>query len=421
MIKRRVLFVDDEPNIIDGLRRLLRKQRALWDMEFVCSAPEALAKLAAAPFDVVVTDLQMPDLNGAELLERVVQHYPATARIVLSGHAEEEMSRRAMKLAHRFLAKPTDPETLVNAVTEACGARQIVQDERLQALVGACDSLPSAPSLYLEIARAAESETADAAAIGKIISRDMAMCAKLLQLVNSSFFGIARRVSSIEQAVALLGIMRVKAMVLTDHIFREFVPSGDIPELSIDRLWKHSLQVAELSREISKAEKQGGDRPDQAFTAGLLHDIGLLVLACRQSEAVRETCRLAREREVSAVSIEGEIIGATHGDVGGYLLRLWGLPARIVEAVALHHEPGRVNYNGLCAVTVVHAADVLERGTEPDGSARADDLYRPILDEAYLARIGMGHRVAVWAGLADRMRAKQGTADREVVHAGQHA
>ncbi|MBI4582287.1 MAG: HDOD domain-containing protein, partial [Planctomycetes bacterium] len=254
MIKKRILFVDDEPNVVDGLRRLLRKQRQVWHMEFAQSGAEALAKLAEMPFDVLVTDIQMPGMNGAELLERVVQAYPGVARIVLSGHVDETVATRVVSLAHRFLAKPTDADTLIAAVERAGVAQQEIGDERVRAWIGSCRSLPSLPTLYVELMQAAHSDTTNAREIARIISRDMAISAKILQLVNSSFFGLARRISSIEQTVSLLGLVRIRALVLAEHVVRKLMPENAPSGLTINHLWSHSCAVAEVAHRISKLE-----------------------------------------------------------------------------------------------------------------------------------------------------------------------
>ncbi|GMU23552.1 MAG: hypothetical protein AMXMBFR13_36300 [Phycisphaerae bacterium] len=397
--KKHILFVDDEPLVIEGLRRMLRKFRGEWDMEFVNSGPDALARMAASPYDVIVSDIRMPGMDGAELLERVVKLHPATARIVLSGHAGEDSTQRALKVAHRFLAKPTDADAIRNAVAEACGAQQIVGDDHLRGLVAGCNSLPSAPAVYLELTKAIESEKSDAKQIAAIISRDMAMSAKILQMVNSSFFGIGRRISSVEHTVALLGLIRLRALVLGEQIFRQFVPPREVPGFSIDWLWRHSMAVAELARQISRAEKQEGDRPDQAFTAGLLHDLGLLVLAARQFEKFADVLTRARAQQRPIHEVEKEMMGVTHEDVGAYLLRLWGLPPRIIEAVELHHRPAQVEFDGLCALSVIHVADVLvhELNAPEDDAGRAA-WFAPV-DEAYLSRLKLSDRYSHWREL----------------------
>lgn len=406
MEKMRILFVDDEVHVIEGLRRMLRKQRNEWDMVFASSGTEALATMEAAPFDVIVTDMQMPGMNGAEVLERVLQTHPDMARIVLSGHADEATTSRALKVAHQFVSKPADPEALKAAVARACAVQQLVENDRIRGLVAKCETLPSLPTLYVEITKAAESETTDARQIAQIISRDMAMSAKILQLVNSSFFGIARRISSIEQTVTLLGLMRIKALVLSENIFRQMAVTRKFQDFDATMLWKRAYLVGEVARLITQAEQQGGDRSDQAFTAGLLHDIGILVLMSQHGEAFERVLAEVRTSGRQLPVVEREQLGATHGEIGAYLLGLWGLPPRIVEAVILHHTPGDIPYEGVCAVTVVHVADALVDETLGASSNKAGVSFASILDTAYLERVGVTSRLGQWRQIAANVCAK---------------
>ena len=400
MRKTRILFVDDEPKILSGLQRMLRGENRRWDMVFCTNAQEALTRMAEQPFDVIVTDIRMPGMSGTELLSQVIERYPSTARIVLSGSIDEGSAHQTVRLAHQYLCKPTDAEALKRAVSTACKLPEMIDNQRVRQAVACCATLPSPPDNYLRLVQVLDSENADARQVAQVISRDPAMSAKILQLVNSAFFGIGRRISSIEQTVTLLGFLRIKALVLTQHIFEKYSPARYVPGFSIDRLWEHSLSVAELARQISTAEGQKDDRPDQAYTAGLLHDIGMLILASQYPGGFAE---IMRERPSSIdrlLEIERQQFSLTHAELGAHLLALWLLPARIVEAVALHHTPGQVSYDGLCAVTVVHLADALETGhcgTALEAFSYADGLE---LDESYLRRVGLWDRKPVYETMA---------------------
>lgn len=400
MIKMRILFVDDEASVLDGLRRMLRKQSAHWEMDFALTGQEALEKMASYPFDVIVTDMQMPGMNGAELLERVIKEHPEVARIILSGHADENLAVRAMRVAHQYLAKPTDPETLKLAVAKSCPLQCIVQNERVRSAVASCEGLPVMPALCSELTRLVESPHTETRQIAGVVARDPGMCAKLLQLVNSSFFGVGRRVSSVHHAVSLLGLLRIRALVLREQLFQALPLPRPVRYFSVDRLWPRSLMVAELARQVSLAEGQDKDRPDQAFTAGLLHDIGLLVLASRHADFERALLTVHR-RQVPVCQAEMEVMGVTHAEIGAYLLNLWGLPARIVEAVAFHHTPALAPYDGMCAITAVHAADAILGEIEQESeSGLAPGLLAPALDMDYLNRLEVAHRLEKWRKLA---------------------
>lgn len=399
-VKTRILFVDDEANILDGLRRMLRRQREEWEMVFANSGAEALACIAQAPIDVIVTDVQMPGMSGVELLERIVEQYPGVARIVLTGHTDEAKATRLLKLTHQFLSKPTDADALKLAVTRACAAKQSMRGEQVRKIAAGMGTLPSTPELYVQLSKTAASEGANAHDIAAVISRDPAVSAKVLQLVNSSFFGLGRRISSVEQAVSLLGVVRIKSLVLSSQITEEFHPARKVPGFSATRLLHRSTITAELAQAISRAEGQEKERQDQAFAAGLLHDVGLLVLASRQVDVLERTIEKVRREGADWCEVERGLLGATHADVGACLLELWNLPHRIVEGVGLHHAPEASQFSGLSSVAAVHVAGAILKDVLGGNPELAEECAcMPALDNAYVERIGRTHRLGAWRQL----------------------
>ncbi len=396
---KRIIFVDPEANVLDALRRMLRRQREEWDMVFVSTAAQALGHMADKPADVLVTDLQMPGISGTDLLERAMKDYPQTVRIILCGRADESLTPRAIKAAHQYLFKPTDAETLKKAIASACAGQTVVQDARMREVLGGCQTLPSVPSIYFELTKAVESASTDARTISRIVSGDAALVAKLLQLVNSSFFGIGRRVSSIEQTVALLGVVRIKGLVLQEHLAAQFAPPRPVMHFSMEDFWRHSILVAEIARQITRSEELDTERQDQAFTAGLLHDIGKLILACRQTDRYEQILGSV-QAGADLHEAERAAFGVSHAEIGAYLLRIWGIPDRIVEAVDAHHHPGEIAFDGLCALTAVHVADILVHRLI---AGTAGEIR---MDESYLERIRKAGRVEVWVSLAGEMYAK---------------
>lgn len=187
---REILFVDDESNVLDGLRRMLRPMRRDWSMNFVDSGEAALEHISHEGCDVIVSDMRMPGMDGVELLGTVGQECPKAVRIALSGHAEMEMLLESVCAAHQYLAKPCDDETLKATIERACALRDLLSDERLTGLVTQLDSLPSLPTLYTEVTEELARSDSSLARAGEIIGKDVAMSAKVLQLVNSAFFGL---------------------------------------------------------------------------------------------------------------------------------------------------------------------------------------------------------------------------------------
>ena len=396
-MNKRILFVDDEPLILQGLRRMLRSMRAEWDMEFVDSGEAALRLLDQKPFDVIVSDMRMPRMTGAELLTEVMKRYPTTVRLILSGYADKDLILKCVGSTHQFLAKPCDAESLKATVARASNLDDSLHNERLKTLVCQMNRLPSIPSLYMQVVEKASRANTSLAEIGGIIGKDMGMTAQVLKLTNSAFFGLRRQLSSAEEAVAYLGLDTIKSLVLSIHAFSQF-DKAETGALKIESLWNHSMLVASSAKRISKLEVQEDAKAaEEAFTAGMLHDIGKLVLAVNLPNEYTEATRLAHSG-LELPLAEHQVFGANHADVGGYLIGLWGLPVPVVEAVALHHCPSRATQPLFSPLTSVHAANVLE-WERPNSS---HDAPAPQLDANYLGLVGVSSRLAAWReALAD--------------------
>ncbi|MEI8257497.1 MAG: response regulator [Deltaproteobacteria bacterium] len=382
----RILFVDDEDAVLDGLRDLLRKESRQWDMVFACGGERALAEVRASPFDIVVSDMRMPGMDGAALLTRVKLECPGTARIVLSGHADRDAIMRAMPVAQQFLCKPCDPVELRAALARTHGLQCLLGNDVIREAVGSVDKLPSVPRTYVELTRLAADPSKGMMDLAAVVERDPAMSAKALQLVNSAYFGVAHRVIAIRQAVAYLGVELLKGLALTSGVFAA-MEKRPVAGLSLDRLWKDSLLTARLAKRYLATSQTA----DEAFTAGLLHDVGKIVIALSRPQEYANVARLAGAGGGHIHDVEREALGFTHAEAGAYLLGLWGLPFSIVEAVAYHHQPGLVPEGTCDVLAAVHVADALT------GVTRS----RPPLDAEFLERSGVAAILPAWQTIAE--------------------
>jgi putative nucleotidyltransferase with HDIG domain len=393
-MKSRVLFVDDEKRVLQGLQRMLRPLREDWDMTFAESGEEALRLLDTGPFDVVVSDMRMPGMSGVELLEEVKRRQPEAVRFILSGQSSEESVLSSVGPTHQFLAKPCGPDVLIATVRRACALRGLLRNHELQQLLSQVGALPCVPDLYLRLVAELRAPNASVHRIADIVSEDVGMSAKILQLVNSAFFGIRRHVSEPRQAISLLGLSTVTALVLSVKVFGQFEAAHSrSPKLS--GLAAHSLAVAGWAREIARAERASVQTQDEAFTAALLHDVGKLVLATQLAERYDEATRLAASRHCQDWVGEREVFGADHAHVGAYLLGLWGLPDPIVEALAYHHEPERSAHDAFAPLTAVHAANALQHQQHPN--PEPGEVQPLSMD--YLKSVGCADSAQGWLAL----------------------
>lgn len=401
----RVLFVDDEPNVLDALRRMLHPMGKRWELVFASSGQEALAILGQAQFDIIVTDMRMPGMDGAQLLAEVMDRYPNMVRIVFSGHSDPAFILRSVKAAHQYLAKPCDPQILCSTIERALSLRGLFSDHSVQELVSQIESLPSLPSVYEEILAELHSPDPSPQRVGNIVAKDLAMTAKILQLVNSAFFGLFSRVTNAVEAVRYLGIETVKALALSLHLFSELRPTP-LEGFSVEELWEHSLKVAGAARAVAWNDTHDPSIADASFTAGLLHDSGRLIMATKLPQRYAPILEQVAKEGRNLWEVERNSLGTSHGEVGAYLLGIWGLPQDVVEAVLFHHEPSRglSSVGGVDPLIAVHVSDafLLQRDGGPGGPAG------PGPDRGHLDSLGLGDRLQGWEEICEKTWGKDG-------------
>mgnify|MGYP005840850507 CR=1 FL=1 len=391
---RRILFVDDEPKLLEGFRRMLRGLRHEWQAEFVPSGREALAVMNHAPCDVLVTDMRMPGMDGAELLQHVMHRWPGTIRLVLSGQCDRETVLRAVGRAHQFLTKPCDSEAIKAAANRTCALRDQVADPWQRQTASRVQGIASSADAFVELARELAADAPSLERIGRIVEKDVSVCAKLLQLVSSSFFGPPQKVVRAAQAAELLGVELLKSLMFSARVFR--TRSGDSPSgRLVEGLRAHSLQVARNASRIAWAETAQAPAASEAYTAGLLHDVGLILLAESDGAAPpRFSIPQGAASHAPAESLADP--GQTHAALGGYLLGLWGLSETLVGASLFHHAPGHSRETAFSPLAAVHFAEAAAAGCGDLGRLAAS------LDMEYLGRIGCADRLEAWHALCQQ-------------------
>lgn len=405
MTIKRVLFVDDEKNVLDGLRRSLRQMRHEWEMDFVESPSEALSAFARQPFDVVITDMRMPELDGSELLKRLMQEYPACIRIILSGHSDPAAIMKSVGVTHQYLAKPCDSDALKKSVDRALSLRSLIGSDSVRGAVSGARDIPAAPEVYSRLVACLRSETTSTADVADIISHDVGLTSRLLQLVNSAFFGLPRAVSDVAQAVVYLGLDTIGSLVLMYGAFKAY-DAKDLAGLDVDELMRYSLRSAQIARALAAAEGWSKDHTDQAFLAAMLQDIGKLVLAAEMPQQFSDYALRRPESPVDVEQLEQDTFGATHAQVGAYLVGLWGLPDPIVEAIAYHEAPSGCIDPDFGVFGLVHVASRLALGFD------VDEITDPRLeiDSRYLARAGALNRWPSWREIVRSTREDEASA-----------
>jgi putative nucleotidyltransferase with HDIG domain len=331
-----------------------------------------------------------PGMTGAELLNEVFRLYPATFRVILTGFVEQSRVMETIGTAHQFLSKPFELDRLKELLQRAATLRARLRQQRVRTIVSQAGSVPSVPNIYFEILKALQAPDCPVERIAQIVATDPGLTSKILQLVNSAFFGLASEISSAHEAVMLLGTGIIRSLALTCGVFSAF-PLDRAADFSVDQLRGHSIRVARIAERICRFEQTNSAVIEQAFTAGLLHDIGKLILAHSLASEYPGLLSRSLNEKLPLAEIETAALGTTHAEVGACLLQLWGLPSPLIEAVLWHEQPSDAPVSdGLSALTAVCGANLLDHeATEAPGSTKR-------LEATYLDRLGLQQRLELW-------------------------
>ena len=377
---KRILVVDDEQHVLDGIRTMLRRRRNEWEMEFVDSGAAALAALEKQPYDLICSDMRMPTMDGAQLLTAVSERWPQIVRIVLSGYSELAQTIRLVPIAHQYISKPCNSEQLNNILDRCLNVQEMLGRPALRELVGRVRKLPALPRTYAKLRDAMAEPNVTATDIAKIVAGDTAIAAKVLQVVNSAFFRLARQITKIEQAVSYLGFAAIRNLVMSVEVFSQWNQSAAACGFDLERMQSESTMTAAAARALSA----GTSLTDDAMVVGLLHDIGYLILLVECPEQLQAAREEAVKRGIPAYQTEREILGASHAEVGAYLLALWGLPFSIVEAVAHHHQPLAVAHTDFDLLSVLAIAEGLMHTPDVPSLCGAADF---VVDDDFLKQV----------------------------------
>tara|TARA_A100000171_G_scaffold46488_1_gene51391 strand:+ start:381 stop:1604 length:1224 start_codon:yes stop_codon:yes gene_type:complete len=391
-----ILFVDDDANILHGLRRRLTSVRPDWELHFARRGAEALAMAKDQSFDVIVTDIQMPEMDGVTLLEEMQKIQPDAMRIILTGHASNDSYLRTIGPAHQFLSKPCNNQTLIDSIENALGLRQRLQSPEMRTLVANSKSLASPPDTYLQLQTLFEDPNYSLDSLCEIVESDIALTAEVLKLTNSSYFAIMQKVSSVSHAVRMLGLETLKALALFVGMYRGFDgPNSQITNLK--RLCHRSQQIGVTAALIAEYEKLPRKVCHAVPSIGMLSHIGTLILYANCPDEMKLVTDRVEQENIPIEQAEKEQFGAGHPDIGAYLLGLWGFPAPVIQAVAYHHRPMDLPHKDMNAVTAIYVAQHLTREI---AITDAGGVVESGIDLAYLTLIGKETRIEEWNSLA---------------------
>ncbi len=392
-MKKNILLVDEDLLVLKALKRSLRQLKDEWEVSYAQSAHEALKQVEQGSIDILITEVRLTTVDGELFLRSFLARHPKAARIVLTGYTTGDAIFKFAGLAHQLLAKPWSDQTLIETIQRADLISRMLSDDRLKRTLNRIENFPNIPAIYLELSEKLQSGDPCLQEIGEIIIRDPSLIIKLLQIVNSPFYGLPMTVTDPQKAVALLGLDVLKGFVLTSGLLKQY-ENKKIANFQIGALWQHSLKTANIVRQIAKSEKMEKEISETSFIASLLHDVGKIIIASNFPDEFKEICSRATSEGSSFWQMEKQVLGASHAEVGAYLLGLWGLPLAVIQAVHEHHQPLLDGHPGIDQTALVHIANAIEKTAE----SRSGDAFVDLNPE-FIAHLHLNASIARWQKL----------------------
>lgn len=387
---QRILFVGGEAGWLRGVQKEITSSRPNWECRLAETTTDGINALAAEHFHAIVFDTRAA--NDTALTQSIEKHSGQVLRAVLCEGDDRAGLARWNKPGFTPLPANIEPKNLVSNVSRALRLQSWATDAGMKKLLASLRKLPAVPKLYSQVTAELSSPNGSIENVAKFIAQDPVMTAKILQLVNSAFFALGREVSDPREAVMFLGVERTRSLILLAGVFTQF-EDLKCPGFSADAIWNHSVQVAAFARTIAMVELKDAKAAESAYTAGLVHDMGKLILAANVPTMCSSIESIQRSKHLSQRDAELQVLGTTHAEVAACLLGMWGLPQPVLEAVAWHHCPLKSEDTGFSMLAAVHAANVFAHETV---AATPSEIPPERLDHDYLLRAGLGNHRNEW-------------------------
>lgn len=386
-----ILFVDDQPNILATYRALSKKDTSKREYYFVKDGAEAIEVLWNNKIDVLITDYNMPILDGLQLTAYVEKNFPSTVRVIVSGCMDYELFVDSMKHAHRFISKPATIKELISLLESISFIHSIINDNKIEKELLKITMMPALPDVYRRVCALMEDEeNFSLKGIGDIIVEDLGMSSNILKFINSTYFSISEPVLRIDQAVSLLGADIIKMLILRETI-NSFVSNDE--KGVVERVLKHSALVSALVKQILVSEKQPREIVDLGYTIAFLHDVGRLVLNHSFHENYEHINKCINSNHCDIEEMEMKQIGISHSKIAAYLFSLWGLPKEIIIPLMNHHAINALDSSNPIVVAALHVADALEYHL-----VGSDFKTKSLLiSESMVNSLGYGDRIDTWS------------------------
>ncbi len=378
MLKPSILFVTTRKTQLAEIVKTVVPIQTKYDCFFAENGEQAINLLATNKIDIVFSGLEIYLANGSNLIREIKNLFPESIRIAMVETFENQKIGEISQFIHQFIQYPFDIKLLENKIESTLKIKDLLGNQKIIQVINSLTTLPTLPEIYLKIEEEISKPDFSIQKISNLISKDPTLTAKILQIVNSAYFGLEREVTNINFAISYLGVNIIKSLVFYIQLFSTMRLSPERKKF-LEKIWYHSLVVASTSYNLAKKYLPQKYQIESAYTAGVLHDIGKLVLLTIPTYPTNVEM-IQEQKFLEEYEAEYEVFECNHAEIGGYLLGLWGFPHHIIEAVAFHHKPSSTFANEFSILTAVHLANCL--------------FYMPKIDFQHLKSLGLEESLA---------------------------
>ena len=384
MSASRILVVDSK-NTSETVKSLLAQNAGHdWEVDVVTNQKQALQALDTKPYNLLISEIVMPEMDGLDFFKTAKEKHPTIIRIMETANENREFLVKASELAHIVIPSNCEKDSFNEIIKNTMSLQEIIANKDILKKLTSIKSLPSPPEVYNKLVSTLQNEDCSTHQVAEIIKNDIAITAKLLQMINSAFFGMKTHVESPMHAVNLLGIDTVKSIVLTSGIFHT-IREKEFAGFSVDEMYRQSMAVGAATRHLANVFGFRTKDIEDALMAGLLHDIGKLLMITNFKKELADAKKIAQTDNILIGDAIRQIIGISDAELGAHLLSLWNLPLSILEAVAYHNQPSKSAYKEVNTLTAVHLA----YGITTDKFKNVRNNEQSFLDIAYIERLGL--------------------------------
>ena len=375
-MNKSALVLSDTEQEFEQCHRALGKR---WQLTTALDSSEALSKLDKETFSMLLVSSTVKSSDRASFEKEARRAMPRTPFIQFERQkSSEEIAFRSPQDNWQLQPKQSNTESIADQLARALLKQQLSNDPGLRLLVPKIKTLPSWRAVYHKVVKEINSPNGSLATVASLVEDDPILTARILKTANSAAFGFRRRISDPQQAVMLLGGERLKSILIFTVVL-SVTEYNQCHGFNPEKFWGHSVRSAELARKIMKSNTRDQELIDAAFTAGLVHDIGRLLMAVNIPNDYGEILAEIDGNETLLQREEYRKLETSHTELGTHILESWDLPYPILEAVLWHHNHERVPSDSCTPLSAVFAADAIikEQRENPDQRSAFETLsYR---------------------------------------------